>query len=93
MYPQSMFFSKNIKTIKKICNEIFIFYSRKKNLSILHGRVFVMEKCYYIFKKFRLSLSICLQKCVTIAMLSVLVLHLCACFSTSSLTSCRYFVF
>ena len=42
MYPQSMFWSKNKKNIKKFLQKMFMFYSFK-NPCILHGQVFVMN--------------------------------------------------
>ena len=42
MYPQSIFCAKILKDII-FSNEIFNFYRAEKNLSFLHGHVFVME--------------------------------------------------
>ena len=42
MYPRSMFLSKNMKIIKNFQLKIVIF-TAVKNISILHGRVFVMN--------------------------------------------------
>ena len=41
MFPQSMFFSKNKKSIKTFHVKILIF-TALKNRSVLHGHVFVM---------------------------------------------------